>query len=109
MSNLITAEEILKAEDTRYAYVPVDEWSEGKLARLKSLSAKDAVDWNSGQGMVEVIMKSVVDGDGKLLFTRENVEALKEKSFAVFNRIQTAAMTLNGMSGTMPKVLIKND
>lgn len=99
---IVSAEDILKAEDIRFVDVDVSPWvGEGAHVRLMSLSAEEAFkfieDIGKQAGMVQIVVKSAVDENGKRLFTDEQGDALRKKAFGMFARIQDAAMKLNGL------------
>lgn len=99
---IVSGDEILKAEDTRYVEVDISPWlGSGAYIRLKSLQAEEAFTFieniGKNEGMIQIVVKSAVDEEGNRILTDDKAEALKKKSFGMFARIQEAAMELNGL------------
>jgi hypothetical protein len=77
-------------------YIP--EWK--KTVKLKQLSAADLhqlQDIPKNDGMILMVSLSVVDGNGNRLF--KDPQRLNGRSVAVLDRIQDAALKLNGLYG----------
>lgn len=110
MSKLLSAEEILTSKDANVRDVDVSTWlGEGAVIRIRSLTAKEAfefVDMSRGKEddvgeivapvMYKLVLWSCIDGNGNQLFSQDQLEQLKEKSFGLFKAIQKEAMDLNG-------------
>lgn len=98
---LLTAAEILKADDFQYVDVDCRPFWPGSI-RILALSAKEAFDFvglgKHNDAMVRIVCKCAVDLKGNRLFTDDQLALLKEKKFAVFHKIQKATMKLNGLS-----------
>ncbi|MGE5585722.1 MAG: hypothetical protein ACM309_09390 [Bacillota bacterium] len=106
---LLTKEAILQAQDLPTEDVEVREW--GGTVRVRALTGaeRDAFE----QGVVETRGKStrmnlrniraklvaltVVDEDGKRVFTDEDAELLGRKSAAALNRVFEVAQRLSGL------------
>lgn len=110
---LLTAEEILGADDMSHVDVPVPEWTpnyvdgdEPRKLRIQVMSAAGAIRFAEAQGdqekardaMVRMVVECAVDDNGVRIFTEEQIVQLREKSFAVFQRLQEAALVLNGFA-----------
>jgi hypothetical protein len=107
---LLSADEILGADDLDYIDVLVPEWTppgqEPASVRLRSMSAgtamQFAVDVADGQkrqqAMVRLLVECAIGEDGEPLFAEEHLEALQSKSFKVFQRLQNEALKLNGFA-----------
>ncbi|NLF83065.1 MAG: hypothetical protein GX568_03660, partial [Candidatus Gastranaerophilales bacterium] len=87
----LTAEQILTADDFRYAEVDVPEW--GGTVRIKSMNAnqRDILsraikDKGESDASELMLIMCVVDEDGKRIFERNHLEALKKKSVAPITR-----------------------
>jgi hypothetical protein len=98
-AKILTAEDILNADDVEYKKVLVPEW--GGAIRLKIMSAADAIRFNRmpnrDEAIVQILAFCACDEDGKLLFTSaKQVEKLREKNIKVFSRLQDACLELNG-------------
>ena len=113
MSKYLTAEQILSADDFRYAEVDVPEW--GGTVRVRTMSAKQRDALNrmfKDRGEVEstefMLLMCVVDENGNRVFTREHLDMLKEKSVAPINRIVKAISDLMGTSSDAVESAEKN-
>jgi hypothetical protein len=105
MPKLLTAEDILKANDIKIEAVEVPEWGGTVHVRQFSAAVRDQFDAliSSGDGdepdltnvRGRVLALSVCDPDGKPLFTLEQAEALGAKSDAAIARVYDAAAKLN--------------
>lgn len=117
---LLSKDDILKADDIKAETVGVPEWGGEVLVRPLSGRERDQYEADSyvqRNGQMEVdprnararlVVMCVVDGDGKPLFTRDDVAALGEKSAAALDRIFTAAARLSGLSEADQKELEGN-
>lgn len=113
-AGLLTAAEIFEIDDLQVVEVEVPEWTPGwtrggrvkpRKVRLRQLSAKKALKFAELSGskagkdsIVRLMADSIVGEDNELLFEYKDLEALRDKSFAVFQRIQNVAMELNGFT-----------
>ena len=114
---LLTAEEILAADDLTHTDVPVPEWTPGYIeggelearsVRLRVMTADEAIVFatstQSGDAgernelVVTLIAACAIDENGERLFSQEQVGALKKKSFVVYQRLQEAVLLLNGFA-----------
>lgn len=108
----LTKEQILAAQDIRIEKLHVPEW--GGDVHVKALTAaeRDAYEMSilevGSNGRVKkvrlervrlnLVSASLVDADGKQLFSTREVEALGKKSAAAINRIVEKAQQLSGVS-----------
>lgn len=102
---LLGRDDILSADDTRSADVEVPEW--GGVVRLRVMTgaarqaflraaAKRA---DEDAGLVEaLIVACAVDETGRLIFSPDDVAALREKSGAALQRVFEVAAELNGLT-----------
>lgn len=106
MSKILSAEDILKANDIKVEAVEVPEWGGTVHVRQFSAAVRDQFDaLLSGNGENDepdltnvrgrVLALAVCDPDGKPLFTLEQAEALGAKSDAAIARVYDAAAKLN--------------
>jgi hypothetical protein len=114
---LLSAEEILAADDLRHTDVPVPEWTPGyieggdvepRAVRLRVLQADEAIDFaTSLQGadagvknelVISLIAVCAIDENGDRLFAEDQVAGLRKKSFSVYQRLQNAVLILNGFA-----------
>lgn len=116
-NKLVSMEDILQAYDTEYVEVPVPEWTPaddkaaGKVRsiRLQVMSAKEAIDFTklsqkqSKEGLeddslIRIIQICAVDSNGRKLFTADQLEQIKTRSFKVLARLQDEALKVNGFT-----------
>jgi hypothetical protein len=108
-SRVLTAEEILGAQDVTFVDVIVPEWKRGDepgIVRLRSLTGEEAVQFSEvaqskdrkGDAAALILATSIVDDDGDNLFTPDDVKRLKKKCLPAIVRIQEAALELNGLN-----------
>lgn len=108
---LLTADQILTADDRTYEIVDVPEW--GGQVRLRSLTGKErdhfeaslqekrgsSVKQNIENFRARLVALCVVDEEGKLLFTnKQQVLLLGNKSVAALQRVFNKANEMNGIS-----------
>lgn len=108
---LLTADQILGADDRRYEIVDVPEW--GGQVRLRSLTGRERDSFEAslqdrkGKSVKENIENfrarqvalCAVDEDGKLLFTnKQQVVLLGNKSVAALQRIFNKCNEMNGFT-----------
>lgn len=101
---LLTAAQILAADDLSFVDVPVPEW--GGTIRLREMSAGEAIKFTDSlqdnaksrnQAIVRIIRDTAVGVDGARLFPGDgDMEKLRAKSFKVFQVLSDAALKLNG-------------
>lgn len=115
---LLGRDAILGADDRSFVDVPVPEW--GGTVRVGAMSGTDRDAWELlvfGSGdrnkAVENVRASllaftIVDADGKRVFSAEDVKALGAKSSAALDRVFTAAKRLNRLSDDDVEDLAKN-
>jgi hypothetical protein len=106
---LLDREAILAADDRKYETVECPEW--GGEVRLKSISGtqRDAYEqsliqssgsdrkMNLRNARVKLIVLCAVDGEGRSLFTAEDVSALGRRNAAPIDRLFDACKRLAGM------------
>jgi len=111
---LLTAEQILAADDIETRTVPVPEWGGAVLMRTMSGKVRDSYNEivqsrlvgkgknrkvGSYKGLtVSLLHKCLVKQDGSPLFKREQLIAFQEKSSEVIGRLQKIAIEMNGLS-----------
>lgn len=104
IERMLTAEEILSADDVQYRTVSVPEWR-GSV-RVRTLSADEVSDYLEAINGVQkrdalsiMVFRSLVKSDGSQLFTDpEQLGPLKRRSMAAFIRLQEVILELNGLS-----------
>ncbi|MFE6305039.1 hypothetical protein [Nocardiopsis sp. NPDC057823] len=106
---LLTADQILAVNDEAYEEVHVPEW--GGSVRVRGITGKERdsfeaslVDKKTGQtsklsnARARLVVMTVVDEEGRRLFSIEDVAALGKKSAAALERVFKVATRLAGMS-----------
>lgn len=100
---ILTAADILQADDIRTVDVLTPEW--GGAVRIRSLTANEAIEFARSQtnkkentSAIDIVVLSAIDEDGEKLFTHEQIDALRKKSFRPIIQIQEKALEINGMS-----------
>jgi len=103
-----TRDEILHAHDYKVKDVKAPEWGgEGAVTGVRTFSAavRSALISQTGEDgkmpadwMEQVVAASACDQDGNLIFTKEDVGSLSEKSAIVLERLFRAAIELNGLA-----------
>jgi hypothetical protein len=103
---VLSAEQILAADDSGALQVAVPEWGGEVFVRVMSVGERDSYErlWigrkDSGidNFRTEYLARVLCDDTGKLLFTRDQIEKLAEKSGAVMGRLFDVAMKHNRMN-----------
>lgn len=117
---LLTRDEILNATDFQYEEVEVPEW--GGAVRVKSLSGierdrfEDSIFQQKGKQLVrnfknfraKLVSLTVVDGEGKRMFTEKDVDVLGNKSAAALDKVFSVAQRLSGLTKEDVDELTKN-
>lgn len=105
---LLSADEILAADDRRYEIVPVSEW--GGEVRVRSLTGRERdnfelslSDGKKGETKenfrARLVALCAVDADGKPLFTnKQQVIMLGNKSVSALQRVFDKCNEMNGFS-----------
>ena len=119
--SLLSRDQILSAVDIVTEDVEVPEW--GGTVRVRGLTGTDRDRFEAamvnvrGKGgnrsqqvntenfRARLVLASVVDEDGKRMFTERDVKALGEKSAAALDRVMTVALRLSGLPETDAEVL----
>lgn len=108
----LTAAEILSAPDVQTEEVPCPEW--GKPILIRGLRAFEAAEFlalnkeNRGDASAYMFIMSVINPDGSQAFSVADLEVIKKKSLSVVNRVQRAAMRLNGIGQDKEMEAAKN-
>jgi hypothetical protein len=117
---LLSREAILAANDLPTEDVEVPEWGGAVRVRTLTGAQRDAfeaeivttngrkVERNTYNIRAKLVAASVVGEDGKLLFSRTDVEALGAKSAAALDRVFDAASRLSGISDEDVQELAEN-
>ncbi len=113
LKRLLTADEILNAQDIDYVTVAVPEWK-GSV-RLRTLSAEEVAEYveattgpAKSNAMALMLMRSAVKEDGSQLFEDvSKIDRVRKRSMRAFVRLQDACLELNGLT-EKAKALAKN-
>lgn len=122
MSDLLTRDEILAAEDIQSEVVEVPEWGGSVIVKGLSGTERDAFERTiirniDGKGPAKSDLRnfraklaawSIVDEDDKRIFTKADVNALGNKSAAALQRVFNVAQRLSGLSEEDVEELTKN-
>ena len=115
MSEFLTADEILRADDLKVIDVVVPEWGNKKV-RLKTMTAGEAIEFTKtleGEGQLSANVRAVIatalDERGQKLFNESHTAALTAKSTKAVNRLAIAIRDLNGLDAERLKAEAKND
>lgn len=111
--------EIFGAHDIEYEYVKVPEWSQDGVVRVKTLGADerdeleasciDADGNRSMRGMrAKAVAMTVVDENGKLLFSIDDALTLGRKSARAMERVFDVSYRLAGMGPVPLEDAVKN-
>ena len=102
MDKILSVDDILSADDTEYKLVPG--FKDGESFRIKSITAGDMIEFvesNEGEAKrtagLRLIVKSLVDGDGKRIMDDTHIALLRKKSQKVTNRLVDEILKLNGL------------
>lgn len=120
MTQYLSRDAILAVDDVQYEDVEVPEW--GGRVRVKSLTGRerDALEASMivGKGKnanvnmnnlrAKLVGRSVVDEDGKRLFSDDDIAALGAKSAAALTRVYEVAQRLSGITQEDVEELTKN-
>jgi hypothetical protein len=102
----LTAAEILAADDLGLKQIAVPEWGGDVFVRVMSVGERDAYEkmWMGKKDAgvdnfrTEYLARVLCDEKGKLLFTRDQIDGLSQKSGAVMGRLFDEALKHNKMS-----------
>lgn len=102
----LTADQILAADDMGLKKVSVPEWGGDVYIRVMSVAERDAYErkWigKRDQGIdnfrTQYLAGVLCDEGGKLLFSRDQIDKLAQKSGAVMGRLFDEAMKHNRMT-----------
>lgn len=120
MSKLLNRETILKASDIETEDVEVPEW--GGTVRVTGLTGTEKgnyeatlmttkgidIQMNLKNATVKLVALSIVDEEGKRIFTAADIETLGSKSSKALNKVYTVASRLSGLSKEDMKELTEN-
>jgi hypothetical protein len=107
---MLTAEQILAADDIRPETVEVPEWGGSVLVWPLTGAERDELELTTIEGKgrnaqvnlrnfrAKLVVRTVRDADGRRIFTDDQAAALGSKSAAALERIADVARRLSGLS-----------
>lgn len=107
---ILTKAAILAADDIKTVPVPVPEWGGDVLVRGMTGTQRDDYEQaimagkganrevNLRNARTKLVVRSVVNADGELLFAEQDAVALGRKSAAALQRVFDVATSLSGLS-----------
>ena len=96
---MLTKEQILSITDKAVKEIQVPEWNGSVFVRGMTLEDVDycqSLD-SDASSLEKMIIRFVSDADGNLLFTEEDIPALKKKSIQAFVRIVNEIKVFNSL------------
>jgi hypothetical protein len=112
----LTADQILAADDLGLLKVKVKEWGGDVFIRVMSVKERDEYErlWigkretGVANFRAEYLARVLCDEEGKLLFTRDQIDSLSAKSGAVMGKLFDKALKHNNMTEEDVDELAKN-
>lgn len=120
MTQYLTKEQILTAQDIQREEVDVPEWGGKVLVQGLTGQERDAFEASmiKGKGKnaevnlanlrAKLVARSVINADGQRLFTDDEIPVLAKKSAAALDRVYSVAQRLSGISAEDVEELTKN-
>lgn len=112
---LLTKEQIISVNDRKTADIQVPEW--GGAIRLVVMSGAERDAFHASRegrktGLSDfeaaLLAATIVDAEGKHVFTAEDIESLSSKNKDVLDRLSSEAATLNGFGAKAQENAEKN-
>jgi hypothetical protein len=113
----LTRDDILNLNDLKTEVVMVKEWGGEVIVRMMTGAERSAFedkvattsgDINYVNFLEKLVVATVVDGNGNLMFTDADIPALANKSASAILTIAKVAKRINGLSAQDVEVLAKN-
>lgn len=110
---MLNKEQILTADDLESVEVPVPEWGGECMIRaltgvgrevFENALADAQGDMSESNIRATLAALSIVDEQGELMFSRNEVSALGKKSYKALDRVFNAAKALNGIGGVEDEI-----
>lgn len=112
---ILSKDAILGADDIKTEDIEVPEWGGSVRVAVMSGAARDRfMELNTGKDIpaslfqARLLASTVVDESGGLLFSVDDVEALRNKSRTALDTLSEAAMRLNGLKAEAVEDAAKN-
>ena len=99
---ILSLDEILASDDVEYAVI--EGFAPGDKIRIGSLTAGDLIEWSEANETeakrtagLRLIVRSVVDGEGKRLMSDKHIAALRKKNHKRTENVVKEILKLNGL------------
>jgi len=102
----LNREQILSAKDREIIVLDIPEW--GGEVRLMAFSGGSAESISPEDSISKVVALSIIDDNGNLVFSEEDIDALKTRSARVLKRVFDEALKLNGLGDNAIEDATKN-
>jgi hypothetical protein len=101
----LTREKIL-ARKPKTKVVQVATWGDTVMIRSLTVGAAQAI--TAGQGIIDLVIASVINDDGSPMFSPEDRDELTTKEFAAMKEIADASIEFNAMSPATVEAIAGN-
>lgn len=120
VTKLLSREDILNVKDIMTKTVSVPDWGGSVIVKGLTGAQRNAFEQSliKGQGksakmnldnaMAKLVALTIVDADGKRLFSQADIEALGQKSGKALAQVYTVASELSGLTEDDVEELTKN-
>lgn len=106
MNKILTKDQIRQVDDRPIETIPVPEWNGHVLMKVPGAVERDMIEEaffigekHGYKGLrAQLVSLCVVNEDGTLMFTEDDIEMLGKKSAQVIDRLFTVALRLFGFS-----------
>lgn len=110
---MLTRESILASDDLPREEVAIPEWGGSVFVRTMTAGERDRFEgWSQGDKFdrfrAKLAVLTVVDAEGRRLFSDDDVDALAAKSTKALDRIAEAAFRMNRFTKEDVEALAKN-
>ncbi len=117
---VLSRDAILQADDRKQEEVEVPEWGGSVIIRCMTGKERDEfesetyqqkgkdIEYNRRNFRARLLVRTLVDYEGKPIFSSKEADALGEKSGIVLDRILTNALRINGLGKDEVENLTKN-
>lgn len=117
---ILGRDDILSANDAKTEIVSVPEWGGSVIVKALNgeerdryetsitIQRKGDISYNLENARAKLVVLSVVDEDGKQLFTQQDIRALGRKSSAALQRVFLKARELSGLSDDDMEEMVGN-
>lgn len=112
----LSKKDIFSFDDTVYKTIVVKAWNNGELI-IKTMSAQEKIEWvkmfdnkkhTELDALIELMLICCVDENHSKLFDKQDLAALKHKSFEALNFISNECILLSGLHADAVEEEAKN-